>query len=361
MFGFGLSSLLAAAAICLTSGCADVGYLSQSVGGHLQMLSTARPVQAWIDDETQPEALRKRLGLSQRMRDFAVTELGLPDNHSYRAYADLQRPFAVWNVVAAPELSLALKTWCFPVMGCVGYRGYFQQQQADEFAQSLRGPGLEVSVYGVPAYSTLGWTEWLGGDPILSSFIRYPEGELARMIFHELAHQVAYANDDTMFNESFATAVERLGAKRWFASQRSPAAREEFALLEQRRAAFKSLTQRYRQQLDALYRSNISVDDKRRAKAEQMMALKADYAELKTQAWGGYGGYDDWMARVNNASLSVLAAYNELTPQFEALFEREGRDFKRFYAAVRELSRLPKDERRARLGPPPPHLAMETH
>lgn len=361
MLGLGVSALLAAGVVCLTSGCADVGYLAQSVQGHLKILGAAKPVQRWIDDDSQPEALRERLVLSQRMRDFAVRELHLPDNRSYRAYADLKRPYAVWNVAAAPELSLKLRTWCFPVMGCVGYRGYFQQQQADAFAQSLQGPGVEVAVYGVPAYSTLGWSEWLGGDPLLSSFIGYPQGELARMIFHELAHQVAYANDDTMFNESFATSVERLGAKAWLDAQATPQARDEFAKLEQRRTAFRSLTRRYREQLDALYRSSASIDAKRRAKAALIAALKADYADLKSRAWGGFGGYDAWMSHVNNASLGMLAAYDELTPQFDALFEREGRDYERFYTAVRVLSRLPKDERRARLATPTPQLALEKH
>lgn len=361
MLGLGLPGLLVAAVVFLTSGCADMAYLTQSVSGHMQMLSAAKPVQRWIDDDTQPEALRQRLALSQRMRDFAVSELHLPDNHSYRSYAELRRPYAVWNVAAAPELSLTLKTWCFPVMGCVGYRGYFQQQQAEAFAQNLREPGAEVVVYGVPAYSTLGWSEWLGGDPLLSSFIRYPEGELARMIFHELAHQVAYASDDTMFNESFATSVERLGAKAWLATRAAPAARDEFALLEQRRGAFRDLTRRYRERLDALYRSDAGDEAKRRAKADLMASLKTDYAQLKTQAWGGYAGYDGWMARVNNASLGMLAAYNELTPQFEALFEREGRDYERFYAAVRALARMSKSERRASLNGNPPPIAMETH
>lgn len=356
--GLGLSGLLAAGAVCLTSGCADVGYLAQSVGGHLQMLSAAKPVQSWIADDSQPEALRKRLALTQRMRDFAIAKLHLPDNHSYRAYADLHRPYAVWNVAAAPELSLTLKTWCFPVMGCVGYRGYFDQQQADAFAHSLQRPGLEVAVYGVPAYSTLGWTDWLGGDPLLNSFIRYPEGELARMIFHELAHQVAYASGDTMFNESFATSVERLGAKAWLDAQASPAARAEYALVEQRRVAFRSLVQRWRERLDALYRSNATADAKRLAKAALMDSFKADYLDLKTRAWGGYSGYDGWMAHANNASLGMLAAYNELTPEFDALFEREGRDYARFYAAVRSLARLPENERRASLRET---YAMQTH
>jgi predicted aminopeptidase len=350
MAGLGIVAVLAAAAVCLTSGCANVGYLAQSVGGHMKLLNASRPVTAWIADDSQPAPLRERLALTQRMRDFAISELKLPDNRSYRSYADLQRPAAVWNVVAAPELSLTLKTWCFPVMGCVGYRGYFSLEDARAFADTLKTEaGLEVSVYPVPAYSTLGWTNWLGGDPLLNTFVRYPEGELARLIFHELTHQVAYVSGDTMFNESFATSVERLGAERWLAQQGTPAAREEFARLEQRREDFRRLTQRYRERFDALYKSPVGDDEKRAGKARLLAELRADYATLKQQQWNGYAGYDGWFERANNAAFGVLAAYTELTPQFDALFEREGRDFERFYAAVRALALLPRDERRAKL------------
>ena len=154
----------------------SLGYYAQSVSGHLDLVARAAPASSLIADNAQPTALRERLALSQRIRDFAVRELALPDNRSYRRYADVGRNAAVWNVVAAPELSLMLKTWCFPVMGCVGYRGYFDRAEADALASQLRDEGLEVSVYGVPAYSTLGWTNWLGGDPLLSTFIQWPEG-----------------------------------------------------------------------------------------------------------------------------------------------------------------------------------------
>ncbi len=205
--------LLAAGALCLTSGCSTLGYYAQAANGHLALIESAHAVRTVIADPATPVPLRERLQLSQRMRDFAVTELRLPDNDSYRRYADLHRNAAVWNVVAAPALSLTLKTWCFPVMGCVGYRGYFDRQGADALAARLRAEGWEVDVYGVPAYSTLGWSNWLGGDPLLNTFIRWPEGDLARLIFHELAHQVAYAADDTTFNESFAVAVARIGGQ----------------------------------------------------------------------------------------------------------------------------------------------------
>ena len=208
------AAALAIASTCLLGGCGTLAYYGQAVGGHLGIVTKARAVSSWLEDGATPADLRARLELSQRMRDFAVAELKLPDNRSYRSYADLGRNAVVYNVVAAPELSFTLKTWCFAVVGCVGYRGWFDRAPAEALAAELKAQGWETNVYGVPAYSTLGKTNWLGGDPLLNTFIRWPEGELARLIFHELAHQVAYADDDTTFNESFATAVERIGGQR---------------------------------------------------------------------------------------------------------------------------------------------------
>jgi predicted aminopeptidase len=342
--------LLAAATVCLTSGCSTVGYYAQSVGGHLGLVRSARPVPEWLADAATPAPLKARLELSQRIRDYAVSELQEPDNASYRRYADLQRGAAVWNVVAAPELSLALQTWCFPVVGCVGYRGYYDRPAADAFGAGLRAQGLEVSVYGVPAYSTLGLLPFDAfADPLLNTFIDYPEGELARLIFHELAHQIAFANGDTVFNESFATAVERIGSARWLADHADAKAREDSERSEARRADFRALTSRYRDELNALYRSPASDEVKRSNKVALMARLQADYARLKAGRWGGFSGYDGWFARANNASFGVLAAYNELVPNFERLFEREGRDFKRFYAEVKRLAALPQAERREAL------------
>ena len=353
------TTLLATAAVCLTSGCSTVGsfgslgYYAQAANGHLDLLQRARPVADWVVDPDTPEPLRQRLLLSQRMRDFAVSELKLPDNRSYRGYADLQRASVVWNAVAAPELSLTLKTWCFPVVGCVGYRGYFTRAPAEALVAQLKVEGWETSVYGVPAYSTLGRTDWLGGDPLLNTFLDWPEGELARLIFHELAHQVAYADDDTTFNESFATAVERIGGQRWLQLHASPAARQEYEALEARRRDFRLLTARYRNELQALYASDASDALKRSRKAELMTGLQADYVQLKAQRWNGFAGYDGWFSRANNATLGVMAAYNELVPDFEHLFERSGGDLTRFYAEVKVLAALPKAERRNRLGAQP--------
>jgi predicted aminopeptidase len=340
---------LVAAAVAL-AGCGTVSYLAQSVRGHLALMHAAKPVPEVIADPATSPALRERLQLSQRIRDYSVQQLHEPDNDSYRRYADLHRSAAVWNVVAAPELSLQLKTTCFPIVGCIGYRGYFKEADAEREAAKMRTQGLEVSVYGVPAYSTLGWTNWLGGDPLLSTFIHYPEGELARMIFHEMAHQIAYASGDTMFNESFATSVETIGSQRWLAERAGSAAREEYARYDSRRRDFEALTLRYRALLDAVYKNrDLSDADKRARKAEVMAQMRADYETMKAQRWGGYRGYDHWFATANNASLGVLGAYTDLVPQFEGLFERDGQDFDRFYADVKQLAKLPKAERRAAL------------
>ncbi|MDP3820952.1 MAG: aminopeptidase [Burkholderiales bacterium] len=342
--------VLAAASVCFTSGCSTIGYYAQSVGGHLALLRAAKPVPEWLDDDTTPRALKERLALSQRIRDFAVAELKEPDNASYRRYADLKRGAAVWNVVAAPELSLKLTTWCFPVVGCVGYRGYFDRAEADAFAVGLRAQGLEASVYGVPAYSTLGKLPGDAfADPLLNTFIHYPEGELARLIFHELAHQVVYAKGDTLFNESFATAVERLGGARWLARHGSDKARDDYRVYDARRQDFRALTMAYRQRFEALYTGADSDAAKRAGKVALMAQLRADFDAMKAERWGGYSGYDGWFARANNASFGVLAAYNQLVPNFERLFEREGRDFNAFYAEVKRISALPLAERRAAL------------
>ena len=326
-----------------------LGYYAQSIAGHLELMRKARPVADWLADESTPPALRERLLLAQALRAFAVRELALPDNASYRRYADLGRPAAVWNVVAAPELSLQLKTWCFPVLGCVGYRGYFDRAEADALAARLRAGGWEASVYGVPAYSTLGWSNWVGGDPLLNTFLRGGDAEVARLIFHELAHQVVYAGDDTVFNESFATAVERIGLRRWLDREATPAAREAAAVSEARRSDFRALTRHTREALERLYASDKADADKRTAKAEAMAAMRAGYARLKRDDWGGFAGYDHWFASANNAALGVQAAYDDWVPAFERLFTREGEDFGRFYSAVKVLAALPAAERHTQL------------
>ncbi|MFM2119749.1 MAG: hypothetical protein RL722_1217 [Pseudomonadota bacterium] len=372
------AAALAAAAPLLLGGCAAppagsaaavtpdsaLGYYWQSFAGHVAMLQAARPVSAWIADPATPPVLRARLEQAEQLRDFGVRELALPDNASYRRYADLQRASVVWNVVATPELSLTLETWCFPVLGCVGYRGYFDEARARALGERLRAAGFDVKVYGVPAYSTLGklpvgllpWT----ADPLLNTFIDYPTAELARMVFHELAHQVVYAEGDTLFNESFATAVERLGAAAWLARHGSAAERESYARVQARRAQFQGLTRDYRQRMEALYAGPGDAAAKRAGKAALIAELRAEHQRLKAGPWAGYAGYDEWFATVNNAALGVLAAYTARVVAFEAVFEAQGRSFPRFYAEVGRLAALPPAERQAALdqwqGRTPPAL-----
>lgn len=352
-----------ALAALLLAGCAatrdSAAYYWQSVRGHLQLMQAAQPIDDWIARPDTSEPLRRRLRLAQEARRFASTELGLPDNASYRRYADLGRRAAVFNVVAAGPYSLTLHTWCFPVTGCIGYRGYFGEADAQAEAARLAQQGLEVAVYGVPAYSTLGYTNWLGGDPLLNTFIGWPEGEFVRLLFHELAHQVVYARGDTLFNESFATAVERLGVERWLAERSTTQARAEFAAGEARRAAFRALARATRERLAAIYERNqppaLAESALAAMKNKAMQQFRADYAALRGRWLAGQAtpqqlaGLDRWVREANNASFAAQAAYDDLVPAFAALFEREGRDWPRFYDAVRALSRLPQDERHAAL------------
>ena len=360
--------ILALLACLALAGCAHtegaLGYYWQSVQGHARLLQAARPLDEWIANESTPAPLRARLQLAQRARHFAVQELGLPDNASYRSYADLGRSAAVWNVVAAPPYALELHRWCFPFTGCIGYRGYFQEADAQAEGARLAAQGLEVDVYGVPAYSTLGYLDWAGGDPLLNTFIGWPEGEFVRLLFHELAHQVVYAQGDTLFNESFATAVERLGTERWLATQARPEVRQAFAASEERRQAFRALTRATRARLAEIYEQNKAPAHDSQAlnamKSVAMQDFRARYAVLR-ERWLAQGarveGYDRWVAQANNASFAAQAAYDAWVPAFEALFAQQGQRWDAFYDAVRHLAALPQDERHARLQAllPPPH------
>ncbi len=207
------------------AGCSTVDYYAQSIQGHLAVMEAARPIPEVIADPQAPPPLKQRLERAQQIRRYASAELALPDNRSYTQYADLKRPYVVWNVFATPELSMTLKQWCYPIVGCAGYRGYFERDAAEQAAGELRAGGYEVHVSGVPAYSTLGWLP----DPLLNTFIGGTEGQLAGLVFHELAHQVVFVGGDTTFNESFATAVEREGVRRWLQTYGNDASRQAYA------------------------------------------------------------------------------------------------------------------------------------
>jgi len=337
----GKSAALAVAILAL-SGCADLAYYYQAAAGHWQVLRLRRPLASVLADPATPADLARRLATARRLRDFASAELALPDNGSYRRYADLGRPYVVHNVFAAPELSLALREWCFPVLGGVAYRGYFDVAAAEQLAQQLRTTGYDVFVADIPAYSTLGWFD----DPLLNTFINWPVGRVAELVFHELAHQRLYIGDDTTFNESFATAVGQLGARLWLEQQGAPQERDDYAAYTRQQEAFMALTQSTREQLTRLYASAQDDAAKRREKQRLLAELRTRYDALKQEQLGGDNGYDLWFTNdLNNAKLGALNTYTRLAPAFEALFEREGRDFAAFYAAAKRISRRPPPER----------------
>jgi predicted aminopeptidase len=337
--------LTAACLALLVSGCANVTYYFQSVSGQLDVWRRERPIEDVIADPATAQALKDRLARVLEIRAFASRELGLPDNSSYRRYADLGRPFVVWNVFAAPEFSVQPLQSCFLFAGCVSYRGYFAREDAERYSAGLAEQGYDIYIGGVPAYSTLGYF----ADPVLNTFVHYPEAEIARLIFHELAHQVAYARDDTVFNESFAVAVEQEGMRRWLVRGGDAKQREQFERGRRIRAEFASLVQKHRERLDTLYHTRLAPDAMRGRKREILADLEAEYQSLKSQ-WGGYSGHDRWFAsKPNNAHLTSVVAYSQLVTVFETLLAREEGNLSAFYAAVKSLAASPKGERDARL------------
>jgi len=310
------------------------------------MLSAARPIPQWLSDPDTPPQLRQQLELAQKIRAFASQQLALPDNASYTRYADLHRSSAVWNVFAAQELSLELKTWCYPLFGCASYRGYFRQSDAEALARELSAQGLDVFVAPVPAYSTLGWFS----DPLLNTFVNWPEPQLAGLIFHELAHQLLYVSDDTRFNESFATAVEREGVRRWVQARDDPRLRELYAQEQAHQADLAALLEQARADLRQAYASSAPATERRQRKEQILAQLQAQYLALRDTRWDGYDGYDGFFrAPWNNARLAALAAYQDDVPAFEALLAREHRDLPSFYREVKKLADMAPEKRNARL------------
>jgi predicted aminopeptidase len=333
------------ASVALLSGCSTIEYYAQAIGGHLDVMGRAARIEERLREPDLPQSLRDKLRRVIAIRDFASRELALPDNGSYRRYADLERPFVVWNVFAAPEFSVKPVESCFPVAGCVSYRGFYREADAQVYARALRAEGYDVHIGGVPAYSTLGWFD----DPVLSTFIRYPDAEVARLIFHELAHQVAYVKNDTVFNESFAVAVEQEGVQRWLVGNGTPEERAAHETLQLRRREFVALVLAYRDRLAAFYGQALGVEEKRKGKARLLAAMLEDYGLLKA-GWGGFPGFDRVFARgANNALLASVTAYTERVPAFRALLARKGGALPAFYADVKELARLDKPARDARL------------
>ena len=328
------------------SGCSSLSYYTQAIHGQFEISSKATPIaQVLADPGTDPRVARQ-LDLVRRARAFASEALALPDNGSFRSYANLHRRFAVWNVFAAPELSVDPVEWCFPVAGCVAYRGYFSEDAARQAGEALRAEGLDVFVAGIPVYSTLGWFD----DPVLNTFIGYPEAELVSILFHELAHQVVYVPGDSVFNESFATTVEEEGVRRWFEHEGEPAAYAAYRRAQARQREFTALLVHTRDRLAAVYAETEPTARMRAEKACVLAEAQAEYAALK-RSWGGYAGYDKWFVEtpLNNAKLLSATLYTDQVPAFAALLAQNGGDLRRFYAAVRALAALPPTERAAQL------------
>ena len=341
-------SIVACAVLEACGAMEATGYYWQGAAGQLDILARAKPLDVVIA-QGDDAALAARLARAQAIRTYASHDLGLPDNKSFTRYSDLGRSYVVWNVFAAPPLSLTARQWCFPVAGCVSYRGYFHESEAREEAARLAAAGDDVYVSGVPAYSTLGYFD----DPILSTFVRWPDTELARLMFHELAHQIVYVKDDSVFNESFAVAVEEAGLKRWLAAERNPQLDAQYARAQAQRVIFRDLVQTTRERLQAVYAGSATDAEKLVEKQLAFAAMKDAY-ERARGGDAGMAGYDRWFAGrdghgPNNASLSSVALYTAQVPAFMALLAQEDDSLPRFYARVKELAALPKADRDAAL------------
>lgn len=337
-----LSGLLLVSAFLLNA-CGTGSYFWQATTGHLRVLGAAENIDEVLLRPDLSGKLRTQLQYVQEIREFSVVQLGLPDNRSYRTYADLNRAYAVWNVVASQPDSLTLETWCFPLIGCISYKGFYSESRAAALADDLRKQGLDVAVLGVPAYSTLGFTP----DPVLNTFVNYPAGELARLVFHELAHQVVYIADDTMFNESFATAVEELGVIAWLAQPGREVLKAQYDLFDSRRNAFRLMLARARDDLEQIYENSNRLDTPQvlRLKEQRFKQLLVDYDALK-ESWGGWAGYDRFMAEdLNNAKLGVSGLYTQYVPAFKALHNLCDQSFQRFYAATEMLGEFSREQR----------------
>lgn len=348
--------VLVTLAVSTLSGCGTM-YVTQAALGEWHVMRARRPIDDVVLDKSTPASVREELFRVREAREFASHVLKLPDNRSYRTYADIHRAFVVWNVVATPEFSVAPLRWCFPVAGCVAYRGYFSERKARDFAAGLAVKGYDVAVGGVPAYSTLGKF----ADPVLSTMLGYGPNELAATIFHELAHQLLYVKNDTEFNEAFATTVEEEGLRRWLEQRGAPGEMAVHHRQRERGLEFIALFSHTRDKLARLYASGQSPVQMRPQKQAILKQLGVDLSGLERRLRVRSPVYDDWIAKgLNNAELTSLATYYDCMPGFERLLEEQGGDLPRFYVAARELSKLPRAERHDKLCRKTPPAAQPT-
>ncbi len=333
-----LRVLAALAVLASLTGC----YVLQAAAGQGEVLARSRPIDEVIADPATTDAVRSRLDLAVESREFAVSELGLPDSRSFSRYADLGRPYAVWNVVATPEFSVEPRRWCFPVAGCVAYRGYFHPEHAEAEARRLTLRGDDVSVGGVATYSTLGHLP----DPLFNTMLGWRDTRLVGTVFHELAHERLYVADDSEFNEAFASVVEQEGVRRWLEARGDTAALERYRIGLEREAGFAMLLKTARGRLQRLYESPLPTDEMALEKQREFGRLKFQYAQLRAR-WGGYAGYDTWFERpLNNAHLAAAATYHDCVPGLARELEAAG-SLPVFYERAKRLADLPLAERHA--------------
>ena len=331
--------------IGLISGCQSAHYMGQAISGHLDLLDKRQPVEDLIDDPQTPDKLRRQLVLTTQLLEFAEEELRLPAGGQYRSYVNLERPYVVWNVFAAPELSLEPKTWCYPVVGCTVYRGYYSEEDARRYAQKLTDRGYDVMVGGVTAYSTLGWFS----DPLLSTFIDHSESGLAALIFHELAHQLIYLPDDSPFNESFATAVSHEGLRRWHLSRNNMDKYQRFSEFYHDRQKVLTLIAGYRNRLRHLYQSSLSDSIKRRQKAGLLQEMRQEFESLSRQK-ASLTVFSHWFeSPLNNARLISISTYNEYVPAFQQILQDSQYDLELFYQHCKRLADYSPSKRREAL------------
>ncbi len=337
---------LALCAFFLT-GCSTIGYYSQAVGGHLKLMNARQPIDELLtSDSTDPE-LREKLQTLVDAREFAVEQLHLPDNDSYSTYVETGKGAVTWNVVATEEFSVNAKTWCFPVAGCVSYRGYFDREDAQAYADNLAAEeSVDITIGGASAYSTLGWFD----DPVLDTMLRGGDTRYVGTLFHELAHQVLYVKDDSNFNEAYASFIEQLGIRRWLENQGEPERIENYNASLERAEGFVGLLASTRKNLVDLYSLELESTDMRARKQAVFDGMREEYETLKTTSWQGYSGYDNWFKRdLNNARLVAVSTYRRFVPAFYAMYEEAGEDLPAFYKLAEEVAELPTEERRARM------------
>ncbi|MBW7471360.1 aminopeptidase [Marinobacter sp. M216] len=328
------------------TGCTTIGYYSQAVSGHLSLMMNGDSVDGLIARGTTPDDLKQKLTTSQQARRFARDALSLPVGDAFTDYVALDRPWVVVNLVAVPEFSLEPHRWCYPVLGCQAYRGYFELDDAVAEQADFRETGYDTFIGGVTAYSTLGWFD----DPLHSGFTRMSDDRMVALMFHELAHRVVYIGDDTAFNESFATAVELEGLKLWSDRQGNPDSfQRAFERLQQRNQTL-ALVETTTTRLESLYqqRDRLPVETLREQKAELLAQLLQDYLELSSQ-WTQPGPFGENPTSLNNANLALFRQYNQHVPGFRQLLRDQNHDFEAFYRAVEALSKRPETERSRRL------------